>query len=323
MTPAEREFWMRAQRRVNGMQPEMHAAILRAFAIIRDSFTDAEIARIVATGNVEAVMRAALSEAVLDRAFIPVRQRIRQNTEHGFKYATADLPKKGRVDGVIAVTFDHLSPDVITAVRELESTAINTLKGEVKETTRAFLENGLRDGKPPTRVARQLRSVIGLAPNQERAVQNFERLLRAGDREALSRQLRDKRFDATLRRALGPSGSGLTEAQVESMATAYRRRFVAHNAKVNAKAHTNDSYKLGQQLSWKRAEEAGVIPPGHEVTKTWVHLAGQENPRPHHERMNGETVRADQPYSNGDMYAGEHDPLECHCIDRYLVRRIG
>jgi hypothetical protein len=149
MTPAERAFWMKANRRVSGLTPEMNAALLRAFAIIRDSFSEIEIARIVATGNVEEVIRVALSEAILDRAFIPVRQRIRQTTERGFKYATADLPKKGKIDGVVAVTFDHLSPNVVDAIRSLESDAINTLKGEVKEVTRAFLENGSA-GRPAT-----------------------------------------------------------------------------------------------------------------------------------------------------------------------------
>lgn len=322
MTPAERAFWLKANRRVSGLTPEMNAALLRAFAIIRESFSEAEIARIVASGNVENVMRVALSEAVLDRAFIPVRQRIRQTTERGFKFATADLPKKGKIDGEVAVAFDHLSPKVVDAVRELETDAINTLKGEVKEVTRAFVENGLRDGRPPRAVARQLRTVIGLAPNQEVAVQNFERLLRAGDREALTRALRDKRFDATLRRALGANGAGLTDAQIESMTTAYRRKFVAFNANVNAKTHTFDSYKLGQKLSWDQAKESGVIPPGHQVTKTWVHLAGQDHPRLHHQAMHGETVPADQPYSNGDTYAGEGDPWGCHCTDRYSVVRI-
>jgi hypothetical protein len=69
-------------------------------------------------------------------------------------------------------------------------------------------------------------------------------------------------------------------------------------------------------------KSSGVVPDGHEVIKTWVHLAGQENPRPHHERMDGETVPMDQPYSNGDMYAGEGDPWGCHCTDHgYSVKQ--
>src|SRR5258708_21071181 len=174
-------FWQRAQRRASGLQPDIQAAILRAFQLIRESLTDSQLTMIVEGGQLDQLFSQALSQAVLDRAFIPLRQRIRTAVERQVKFATNDLPRGGRVKGQIAGAFDSLRPKVIEAVRALDTRVMRTLEDDVRETVRAYVENGLRDGVNPRTVARELRSVIGLAPNQLQAVRNFERALEDGD----------------------------------------------------------------------------------------------------------------------------------------------
>lgn len=318
MTPVERAI-ARAQSRVGRFQPGMIDRILRAWEIIRESFSDAQVARLMRSGLVDQFVQDVLNEPDLDRAFLAFRQQIRQTVVDSYTVSIKDLPKAGKIDGVPAIAFDHLSPKVIDGIRGLESEAINTLKGDVKEVARAYIENGLRDGKAPGAVARGLRSVIGMAPNQAEAVVNFESMLRAGDKEALTRQLRDKRYDRAIDKAF--AGDGLTESQIETMTSAYKRKMIAYNANLNATTHTRDAYKLGQSLSWQDAQENGVVPEGFQAVKTWVHM-DQPNPRPEHEAMDGETVAADENYSNGDSYAGEGDPWNCHCLDRFSIARI-
>lgn len=298
----------------------MTSRILKAWEIIRESLTDAEVARLMKSGVFEELIEQALTEPDLDRAFLAFRQQIRQTVEESYTLSIKDTPKAGKVDGVPAIAFDHLSPRVVEAVRFLESDAINRLKGDVKEITRAYIENGLRDGTSPKAVARQLRSVIGMAPNQARAVDNFEIMLRSGNGEALTRSLRDRRFDNTITKAFA-DGKRLSESQIETMTGAYKRKMIAYNANVNASTHTRDAYKLGQKLSWEDADQKGVIPEGFQAVKTWIHLDGQDDPRPHHEAMNGETVPVGENYSNGDSYAGEGDPWHCHCLDKFSVAR--
>jgi hypothetical protein len=321
VTPQQRQFFARARRRVAHMQPELRTAWLQTIQNVQEVVDDSKVAKIVASGDVDALFTELLTDPVLDRAALPLRQAIRNSTQTGFRYAVSDLPGAGKIDGMLAVAFDHLSPTVIDAVRSLETDALNTIKKSVKETVRAFVENGLRDGTPYREIARELRPTIGLAPNQAAAVRSFQRLLKGGDPAALERALRDRRFDATLARALGKDGTGLSAAQIKTMTDAYRRKFVAFNANVNVKQTTMDSYRVGQRLAWDNAKDAGVIPEGFETTKTWVHMDPQPNPRPEHQALNGETVAADQPYSTGQMSAGEGD-YGCHCVDRFGVRRI-
>lgn len=314
MTPAELAFWTRAHRRASSQQPEIQSALLRAFQIIRESLTDAELERIVAAGRIDELFARVLTENVLDRAFIPLRQRLRMATERSVKFATPDLPGSGKVDGQIAVTFDVLNPKVIDAVRALDTKVIQTLKAETVDVVRAHVENGLRDGVNPRAVARDLRKVVGLAPNQEAAVRNFRKLLEDGDPEALVRKLRDRRFDATVKKG------ALTSEQIEKMTDAYRRKMVDFNAETHARTATLDSLRAGQRLSWEGAIDKGIIEKGR-LRRRWSGVM-DDRERPEHVVMQGEVVGFDEPFSNGELTPGE-STWNCRCLAIVFVERTG
>lgn len=312
MTPAARALWERAQKRAQGMQPEIAAAVLRAFAILRDSLTEAQLTRLIESGDIDRLFREALSNDVMDRAVLPLRQRIRQGLEKNVLYFARDLPKAGKVDGVLTVAFDWLNPRVVDAVRGLETKVVTTLQADVRETVRAYVENGLRDGVNPRTVARSLRSVIGLAPNQETAVRNFEAALRSGTRKALTYQLRDRRFDGTVKKG------ALSEAQITTQVAAYRKRMVAFNANTNARTAALDAMKLGQRLSWQDAIDKGIV-EADRLMKEWITvLDGRE--RPEHNAQNGDTVPFNEPFSNGEITPGE-STYNCRCVARVFQAR--
>jgi hypothetical protein len=318
MTAAQLAVWQRARARVALLQPEVAAAVLRSFALILAALPESTVARLIAEGANERILTVLLAEAVLERATMPVRFALRDATARSFRLNVPYLPSGGRIDGTVAVVFDHLNPRVITALRSLETSVIGDLHESVRETTRETIARGLESRKAPAAIARDIRSVVGLAPKDAAAVANFQAMLERGDRHALSRLLRDRRFDQTLQKALGDNGKGLTQQQIETMTNAYRRRAIAKNAETLSRAATHSAYKLAQKQSWESAIERGIVQRGI-VTRRWLHLDGQDNPRPHHEAMQGETVPIDAPYSNGDTFAGEHDPWNCHCIDIYAA----
>lgn len=287
MTPQELKFWTLAQRRIANMQPEIQAAVLRAFRIIRESFTDAELARIIEAGDVDLVFREALTESVMDRAFIPLRQRLRQSVERGFRYATPSLPGAGMINGSLAVAFDHLSPFVVQSIRALETKIITGLEDDIRETVRAFVENGIRDGVNPRVVGRQLRTVIGMSPTQEANAVKYAAKLAAQE-------------------------PPLSASRVEKMVETYRRRATALNAETNARTATLDAYKRGQMLAWKDAQAKGFIPADANLVKSWKGVM-DDRERPEHVAMEDETVPIDQPFSNGEMIPGD-STYNCRCI---------
>lgn len=196
MTPRERALYLRFQRRAAAQSPDMAKALLDAYRQIRDTLSPAEIERLIASGQLDRI----IDDATLDRAVIKVRERIVESVQQGFKATVRDLPKAGLVQGTPAISFDVLSPKVIEGVRALDSRVMNTIKDEIKETVRAHVENGLRDGKGPREIVRGLRSTIGLSPTQAQYVANYRRALESGDvSKALGYGLRDRRFDGTVR----------------------------------------------------------------------------------------------------------------------------
>lgn len=314
MTEAQRAFWELAQSRVSGMTPEMAAALLRVFATVRDSLNATQLARLIASGSIDTVISIALSAQVLDRAFLPLRTRLRATIERGFRYAVPGLPKAGKIDGVLAVQFDHLSPDVVRAITKLETTAITSLKDEIRETVREAIKRGLEAGQSPITVARELRSLIGLGPSQLGQVENFRQVLAGtSDRSLANYALRDKRLDQLL--AKGP----LSPEQVDRYTAQYLKRRIAQNAATNARTLTLQSYKGGQALSWRSARDSGVIPEGAVLQKTWIGVM-DDRERPEHVEMQGETVSIDAPYSNGNVEPGD-DTYNCRCLSRISIAR--
>jgi uncharacterized protein with gpF-like domain len=289
VSPAERAYWLRANRRIAGLQPDVQAALLRAFAIVRDSFTDSELAQLIASGNFERIVTSVFSEAVLDRAFIPTRYKIRTAIDQGFKFSTYDLPKGGKVDGQIAVMFDHLSPDVIAGIRTLETKVITSLKSDIRETVRAVVQQGITDGVGPRAIARNLRSVIGMSPTQEMNA---------------------------VKRAAKLADEGKTQVQIDKAMTAYRRKAIALNAETNARTATLDAFKQGQRLSWKAAVDQGIVPP-ERLMHQWIGVM-DDRERPEHVAMEKEVQPFDVPYSNGELVPGE-STYNCRCLDRVFV----
>lgn len=317
MTPADRQFWLRAQRRAAGLEPDVAAALLRALMVLRASLSDEQIGQLILTGSIERVLQAPVSEAVLDRAFLPLRERLRYTVERGVRYTAPDLPKGGKVNGVLAVEFNVLNPKVIDAIRTMDTRVIHRLKTEIRDVVRAHVENGLRDGVDASQIARGLRDVIGLAPHHEEWIRNFRSAAASAHEsgKAFDYKLRDRRFDSVLRRA-HETGVPIPAAKIDQIASAYRRKAIALNAETNARTATMNALRLGQRLTWDDAVDKGIVDRRRLMKRRRVVLDGRE--RPEHHAMSGEVRRYDEPYSNGEMVSGDLS-FNCRCVDQYFV----
>lgn len=286
MTSRDRTLWLLFQRRANDLAPKLRRDLLAAFRLIRDAYTDAELEGLIRSGRIMEIV----DQALLDKAFQPARDGIVDATRRGFDAAAKDMPKNAQA----GVGFDILNPRVVDAIRQLDSRVINTLKEEVRDTVRAFIENGLREGKNPREIGRQLREIIGLSPKQAENLVKYEEKLRALKRKPL------------------------TEPQIEKRVAAYRRRAISANAETNARTATLDSMKLGQKLSFEDAIAKGIIDPAT-LYKVWISV-GDSRVRPEHQAMHGQEVRYDSHYSNGDDVPGESD-WNCRCISRFVIKK--
>lgn len=311
MTPANAAHIRTLQARIRKLQPEIARAYLRALRQIGELLTTAELEALVA-GRL--TLTELFSNESMARVTAGYRAAIRESVQDG---ARLTLPDVRAAAPRIAGVFNFLDPRVITAIRAIETRALDTLTEQVREVTRAFVENGIRDGKGIPEIARQLRTTIGIAPHQERYVENLARELRTMSPRFKDRVLRDKRFDRLILRAIR-EGQPLTEAKIEQISAAYLRRFASHNTEVVTRQVTIDAYREANRLSWEQAVADGYL-DADSLVKVWVHSDIVKTPRPEHVALDGTAVRYDRPFPNGQQIPGLSD-WGCQCSARYEVR---
>jgi hypothetical protein len=316
MTAAERAVRDRIRRRAGLLVGPLVGRELAVYELIRRTMSETELVAAIASGTLDAVLDGLLSERSLNPLFATLRAHIDAMTLAAAGTAAHVLPSGYRT------AFDVLSPTMAQAVRQLDDVAIRAMAAEVRETVRQHALAGLEAGTNPRHVARGMRRVIGLAPNQEQAVRNFEAMLRAGDPTALKRRLRDRRFDGTLRKAF-KGGKPLSDAQIARMTDVYRKRMIAFNAESHARTIALNAQRLANRLAWQNSVEQGFVATS-ELTRQWIAVGGPTGDgrnRPEHLAMHGEIVGFEQPYSNGQMVPGESD-WSCRCAELFLVRPL-
>ena len=310
----------RVRRFARGLEPELARRILRAYEIIRTSFRENEIAALLRLGaGADRVVSEVAAFADLERMLIStVGPGLTRGTIDAGAAFAIDLPTRAARDAVKG-GISLLNPRVIDGLAQVQSRVFLRISIGAQESFRQSLQRGLEAGTGHVPIAREARKVIGLNPANEKAVANFERMLREGDRGALTRTLRDRRFDGTLRRALGPKGTGLSESQIERMVSAHRRRTITSNASLQSRSAALDATRRGQRLSFEDAFGKGVA----KREETWKrrHDAGDKRVRLEHAAINLEEVQFDEPYSNGEMVAGDAS-VGCRCSDEYFTRRL-
>lgn len=318
MSPTERALWTRLHRRASTLQPELARAVLRAFVALREALTEAQLAALIQSGALESLLDELFSEANLASALEPLKDRLRWGINDAARLARRDIGALPPV-GTATIAFDILNPSIRTAIAALETRVMQRLAADVREAVRQHVAAALEAGVGPRAIARGIRDVVGLAPNQEAAVRNFRAALEAGDRaKALGYVLRDRRFDAAVKKG------ALSPAQIDRMVDAYRRRMVAFHAETVSRTAALNAQKLGQRLAWEDAVGKGAVDAAS-LRRTWIGVM-DDRERDTHVLMEGVTVGFDEPFRLPDglveMEPGDQE-YNCRCLARVWAAPAG
>ena len=185
----------------------------------------------------------------------------------------------------IAVTFDRVNTRAVEAMQQNQLRLVREFLDEQRRVTRQAMVEGISQGLNPRDQARMFRDSIGLTERQERAVARYRTQLEQNDLSALRRQLRDRRFDRTFRRAV-KDGKFLNDEQIDRMVGRYRERYIKYRSEVIARTEALRSTHQGNEELYRQAFETGKLNP-EEVVRGWsTEIDGRE--RPHHHSMNNQ-----------------------------------
>ena len=131
------------------------------------------------------------------------------------------------------------------------------LTRQTKKAVFDTLVQGAAEGLGPKAIARRIRDAAGAGPRFSAGADEFRRLLSgrtsgAPLKEALSRTLRDRRFDATLRQAW-TTNTPLSKVQIEKMTQGYSRKALRARSEMIARTETAfstnvSSLELGKSI---------------------------------------------------------------------------
>lgn len=250
--------WAALMRFALTLEPGIATGFLQGIRQLRATLNEAEVVRWIQAGNAERAAQMVM-RGFGEHAFDGLRNAIVQAG-----IAAAENEAK---NAHIVVRFESVNPRSLVAIQQQGASLVR----EVAETTRAgirgYVEQGLMNGLNPIDQARDIRTIIGLTERQARAVANFRRLLTRLDPEALTRALRDKRFDRTVLAAI-EAGQALPAAHVDRMVQAYHKRYLKYRSEVIARSESIGALYTGQQDLWSQAVASGSV-SADEMVRFW------------------------------------------------------
>ena len=273
-----------------------------------------QIATLLEAGRVEEAL--AFADGIAEGIAVQLEQAYQAS---GFSSAAA---LRTKVDTLF--DFSTMNDRAIRDMRGTRVRLIREFNAGQRRATQVFLEDAFARGLAPVEQARALKKSIGLTEKQSRAVVNFRRMLSSENAdqlsEALSRKLRDKRFDRTIQGAIR-GDRVLTPAQIDRMVQRYEERYIQYRANVIARTETLAAVHAGDEEMWNQAIESGAVEPDQVIT-TW-HTARDERVRGSHRSMNGQTVLFGEPFTSGrgnslrypgDPQGAGSETINCRCV---------
>ena len=218
----------------------------------------------------------------------------------------------------VTIGFDVSNWRAVQHLRETRFRLISDITAEQRDAIQQALVEGTARGLNPRQQAVNVRLAIGLTGPQEIAARNYRISLERGSADALDRELRDRRFDPRVRRAV--AGDPLTRQQIDRMVERYRDRQLRHRARVIAGTEALRAVHAGAHEAYQQAIESGNF-SADEVVRTWG-TAGDELVRPTHVAANGQRRGLDEPFVVGGArlrYPGDErgpgrETIKCRCV---------
>lgn len=308
--PAER-----VRKLARDLEAPLQVVFFQALNLIQDQMTLTELADLLSAGRVEEALRSVEAAAGLIA-------NVYTDGMLGAASATTAWLSNGIL--VNPATFDPLDLPVVRAMQQSRLEIIQDFTVAQREAVFEALRDGAVRGLNPRDTARAFRSALGLTPKQVQEVNNYRSLLEDLDRDALRRELRDKRSDRTIIRAL-ERGEGIPADRIDQMVDRYRENQLRFRAERIARTESLAAANQGSYEAYDQLLRTGAL-DGDEIENTWnTSVDGRE--RPSHLNLNGQTKR------HGEVFVGfngnlryPHDPqapaserVHCRCA---LERRL-
>lgn len=310
---------------------------------IRNNAVISEIVRALEMGNVEAVVRLlGMDEATWEPYYDAVRQSYREGGITG----AAQIGTIPTPDGELALRFNVRALGAERWLAAMGARMVTEMIEPQRQMVRDVLNANLAAGTNPRQAALDLvgrvnretgnrvGGFVGLTGQQASWVQSAREELEGLNSNYFTRQLRDRRFDGVVRRAI-ESGEPLNQSQINAAVTAMQARTQRYRGENIARTESINALRSGQHESIFQAVEAGEVEL-RDLEKTWDD-SGDGRTRLDHLQMGqqyAEPIPFERPFVAPDgsrlMYPGDSSMgasgsqiINCRCRENITINFAG
>lgn len=264
-----------------------------------------------------------------DARLWPLQEAIRTSFIDGAWSAASGLPAS--LQGRFGFNGRHPRAEAIIADQGAE--LVEVIQADHVDAMRAVILDGMQRNRVAPSVARDITGrmnqitkrreggIIGLTSQQTDYVIRARQQLQDLDPRYFTRERRDRRFDAAVKRAIN-DGKPLSPAEIERIVSRYKDRLLDYRGKLIARNEAHTAQASGRHEAYLQML---ADPEVEAVTVRWQH-SPQRQGRPDHIGMDGQKVMIGQDFvlPDGTRMSHPHDPrggakhsAGCKCIGIY------
>ena len=317
--------------------PEIRAAFLAAIQDIVDNAILKAVIAAIQAGNVEQAFRAlGFSPA----AMRPLTVAIEKAFETGGVMTGSTFPKYlNTPSGKAVFRFDVRNSRAEKWLRDHSSELITRIESETRTNVRNVLTEGMQAGRNPRNVAldivgridpvsgKRTGGIVGLTEGQEYWVRSARTKLQTLDAKYFAMELRDKRFDGTVRKAID-AGTPLPADTVDKLVDRYKANALRYRGETIGRTEAIQSLNRSEYEATMQAVDMGAVSK-NAVQREWD-SAGDNRVRFSHQVLDGKRVGLHQAFVSpsgarmmfpGDtsLGAGAAEVVNCRCRVRTII----
>lgn len=317
---------------IDAWDPVIRRAFLDSIFNMRDRAQVDQIARMIEAGQIDDALRAVGLDPT---SFRPLDKAVSEAFEAGGNATAKLVPITSAPDGLRTV-FQFGVRNIVAEnwLRNHSSNLVREILDDQRAMIRGYLADGLARGVNPRTSALDLvgrisaatgkreGGALGLTSSQEEWVRKYAAELEAGDGAALSRKLRDRRFDRSVAKA-AREGEPIPAELRAKMVRNYRNNALRFRAENLARTEAMAALHESQDQAINQAVGSGAV-RADAVTGVWrVAIPRGKNARESHTPMHGQVARLGQPFTTGNgvqiMYPGDpnapiSETASCRCF---------
>lgn len=339
MAKSRRTLFQQLNDLIEQFTPEIRDAFRAAIAGIVNRAVLADVIKAVENGDANAAFRAL---GFSDAAMRPLTAIIERAFETGGIIAASTFPQRlMSPSGRVLFQFDIRNSRAEAWLRDHSSRLVVNLQTDALTAIQNVLHDGMAAGRNPRSVAldivgrinpvtgRREGGIVGLTPQQERWVKNTREDLESLDDRYLTRQLRDKRYDKMVEKAI-ETDTPLDADTIDRLVSRYKDNALVYRGETIARTEAIQSLNRSADEAFRQVVDTGAV-KASAVKRIWD-STGDSRTRDTHLEMDGQEVGLNESFvtpglvSYRLMFPGDttldappEETINCRCRVRIKV----